>query len=1093
MKRTYYILFFLAYSLCSNYAWSQTNIPPSLDAIGDQVYCPLSQINIVTGFDIIDPDDIDIETFSIQISSGYVLGQDRLDLLGVHPNIIATWSSAEGKLTFNGIANAPILYTDIIAAVKDVVFESSAVNIFGDKFFSFNIGDANFLPSTGHYYEYISDLGITWTNAKVAAASRTYFGLQGYLATIGSVEEAQLSGEQAAGTGWIGGSDEVTEGVWQWMTGPEIGIVFWNGGINGSTPNYANWNTGEPNSSGNEDYAHVTAPGIGIDGSWNDLSNTGAASGPYQPKGYIVEYGGMPGDPIIDISASTKISVPAIVGTTSGSRCDSGTVTIEALPSMGIAIWFDAPSGGTQIGTGNVFNTPIINSTTTFYALASVNGCLEGFRTAVIATVNALPVIISTTDALICDEGSGVLTATASAGIINWYSSLTGGAILGSGNSFTTPIVTTTTTFYIDAIDNACITPTRTPVILTVQNTPNPIGNTIQTFCDIENATIADLVVTGSNILWYTTNFGGNALDSTVSLNSITYYASQTINACESLTRLAVDVLIHETVNIPSLSTLQECDTNLDGDNTNGFTQFDLTINETLMLNGSSATDFTISYFLDATFTNQIANPSVFVNTIQNGQFIYVRISNILDNSCNTETSFSIQVNALPVIQSNIIFKNCDEDGVPDGFTDYNLTEINNVITNGNSVGLTITYYLNLNDAETAFNPVNSVPFNNSIANVVFARVENASGCYSVSTINLQVSTTSFPVGFIQELEFCDDDDAIDGLHVFDLTQASQLFLNEFPTGQNLSVQYYRNLIDAQLEQNEIISQIDYINETPFSQILYVRVESDDNGECFGIGPHLKLTVHPHPEFDVDQSSIFCLDGQPIILETFNPQGIYTYQWTDQNGVIVSDQPSATITSGGTYTVIATSNQGCESYPKQFNVVESAIADISDEDITVIDFSNNNSISINNTNNNLGIGDYEFALDDISGPYQDEPIFDMVAAGVHILYIKDKNGCGIAEIEVFVLGFPKFFTPNNDGYHDTWNIKGWSNAFSQSSSILIYDRFGKLVKQLSPSSEGWSGTFNGSKLRSSDYWFVAKLVSLDGAFKVLRGHFSLIR
>jgi len=273
--------------------------------------------------------------------------------------------------------------------------------------------------------------------------------------------------------------------------------------------------------------------------------------------------------------------------------------------------------------------------------------------------------------------------------------------------------------------------------------------------------------------------------------------------------------------------------------------------------------------------------------------------------------------------------------------------------------------------------------------------------------------------------------------------------------------------------------------------LIYVRVESDDNGECFGIGPHLVLTVHPRPEFEVNQSSIFCLDGQPIILETFNPQGIYTYLWTDENGVIVSNQSNATITSGGIFTVIATSNQGCESFPLSFNVVESAIADISLSDITIADLSDNNTISIDT--NNLGIGDYEFALDIISGPYQDNPLFSHVSAGKHIIYVQDKNGCGIAQIEVFVLGFPKFFTPNNDGYHDTWNIKGWSNAFAQSSSILIYNRFGKLIKQLSPSSKGWSGTFNGSKLPSTDYWFVAKLVNLDGTFKVLRGHFSLIR
>lgn len=478
-KKHNVLLFFLLALFLMNYGWAQTDVAPTITATGNQIYCPLSQMKVVTSFNIADPDDVTVIAFFIQISEGYKNGEDKLMLLGSHPNITATWSASEGKLTLKSSSAAAATYVDIIAAVNDVVFESSSPTVSGEKKFSFTIGDANYLPSTGHFYEYVEATGITWTIAKTDAASRTYFGLKGYLATITSAEEAKLSGEQAAGAGWIGGSDAETEGTWKWVTGPETGKTFYkNGATNGTDIPFSFWNTGEPNNQNNEDYAHVTAPGVGVSGSWNDLSNTGStiSGDDYQPRGYIVEYGGTPGDPVLNLSASTTISVASISATFGDSRCDGGTLNLSATATNGATVlWFDSLTSTTPIYSGPNFPTPILSATANYYVLASANGCLTGKRTAVTATIYRIPTIISAPDVTVCEGNSGTINAAASSAtaIINWYGAPTGGIPFETGNSLTVMPTSTITTFYVDATENGCTTPTRTAVKMEV------LGNTI--------------------------------------------------------------------------------------------------------------------------------------------------------------------------------------------------------------------------------------------------------------------------------------------------------------------------------------------------------------------------------------------------------------------------------------------------------------------------------------------------------------------------------------------------------------------------------------------------------------------------------------
>ena len=381
----------------------------------------------------------------------------------------------------------------------------------------------------------------------------------------------------------------------------------------------------------------------------------------------------------------------------------------------------------------------------------------------------------------------------------------------------------------------------------------------------------------------------------------------------------------------------------------------------------------------------------------------------------------------------------------------------------------------------------------------VWARVKNSNGCINVAQITLIVSTTQIPASFTRTFSTCDDlgiaNDDTDGVATFDFSSVTTDVLAILPSSSSsYSIKFYKNEADALSENDEITNTSNYSNTGyPNEQKIWVRVESTSDNACYGLSPRVTLKVNPKPNIDTnddfDENELVCSNLPAFFvrldagIQDGTPNTDYTYVWTKDNVVLTAETSSTlNVNAEGNYTVEVSSLNGC-SRIRTIKVTASDIAEIGN--ISIIDLSDVNSVTVNVS----GQGQYEYSLDAPSGPFQDSNFFDNVTAGNHEVYINDKNGCGTVSQTIAVIGVPKFFTPNGDGYNDYWNVKGVNKNFNENSIIYIFDRYGKLLKQIVPSGQGWDGTFLGLPLAGDDYRYSIKLD--DG--REAKGHFSLKR
>lgn len=283
---------------------------------------------------------------------------------------------------------------------------------------------------------------------------------------------------------------------------------------------------------------------------------------------------------------------------------------------------------------------------------------------------------------------------------------------------------------------------------------------------------------------------------------------------------------------------------------------------------------------------------------------------------------------------------------------------------------------------------------------------------------------------------------------------------------------------------------------TPGTHTIYVYATAFGNTNCIDEAS-FEVTIHPLLDLDIE-GGIICIDPetgdtlQSVLLESDLDPNIFIIDWYF-GGNLVGSGANHNAENAGIYTVVTTlinpitppQPGDCNYESTEVEVIASSAA-IATYTVTE-DFVDNAVITVHITG---GLGQYQYQLD--NGPIQDSNVFTNVTSGDHIITIIDSYGsCDVLILDVTVIKYPKFFTPNGDGENETWNIRDLSDQ--PNAIIQIFDRFGKFITQITPTSRGWDGTYNNRNLFASDYWFVITYKGRNDEDKEFKAHFSLKR
>jgi gliding motility-associated-like protein len=353
-------------------------------------------------------------------------------------------------------------------------------------------------------------------------------------------------------------------------------------------------------------------------------------------------------------------------------------------------------------------------------------------------------------------------------------------------------------------------------------------------------------------------------------------------------------------------------------------------------------------------------------------------------------------------------------------------------------------------------------------------RVVVATGTGTIIS-DVQVGFNASPVtGTLTDAVYCHTPNTTFDLSTKDMEALGNQNPNEF------IVSYHSSQSDADTGISPLPKEYE---KSPGQETIYVRTTSLANPNCYDASESFLLDAIEVPELTFSEQMVICEGTGAIIIGETMPNPNYTYQWSTGE-----QSPSIMVSEEGEYTVTVThasSGSSCEA-TKTITVNISELPVITDVEID--DFKPRNTVRIITESNT----ELEYRLDD--GDFQSSNTFEDVLPGSHEVTMRDIHGCGEVRENIVVVGYLASFSPNGDVLNERWQIEGLSEL--NSPVVTIFDRYGKMIKQMTELDAGWDGNLNGKPLPSTDYWFKLSYVDANGNrvnAKYLQSHFSLKR